>query len=102
MKLYEFSSLVTVHTVIAAENEGIARKRLSEFTAEALVNGCGDVLDVADIDLFDVRNPKSEDLEDLINDAHDIVSPKENLENAVENPATNAGCHLKSETDNHA
>ena len=71
MKLYEFSSLVTVHTIIAAETEAIARKRMGEFTAEALVNGCGDVLDVADIDLFDERNSKSKNLYD---EAHDVVS----------------------------
>ncbi len=73
MRLFEFSALVNVSCVIAAESEHVAEQRMRSFGAEALVHGTGDVGSVSDIELLDSRDPKSDDLMD---EAHDIVAPK--------------------------
>ena len=41
------------------------------------------------------------EIPEFLKSAIEMNAPKE-LEEAVENPATNAGCHLKSKTDNCA
>lgn len=60
MKLYEFSAMLTVHTVVAAKSEDAAKAKLDSFSREwwAHQNANADVICVSDLDLFDVRDQK--------------------------------------------
>lgn len=57
-KLYEYSILVRYGVVVAATNEATADQCVKELSADGVkING--DIMDVADIDLVDVRKLKT-------------------------------------------
>ena len=68
MKLYEFSALVSCSVVIAADSEKLARETVKTY--ERAWFETGDVGEVSDIQLVDVREPKSTDLDD---EAHIVL-----------------------------
>ena len=61
MKLYEFSALLQYRLVVAAENEEELNKKIAGLT---LIWLKGDFCGVSDVELVDIREPKSPDLED--------------------------------------
>jgi hypothetical protein len=67
-KLYEFSAMVNCHLVVAADNEKAAREEIKTY--ERAWFETGDAGEVTDIELIDIRNPKSTDLND---EAHVIA-----------------------------
>ncbi|MFA7100699.1 MAG: hypothetical protein WC196_02910 [Bacilli bacterium] len=67
-KLYEFSALVRYSLVVAAKNEIEARNEIAGLERAWFQKG--DVIDVSDVEITDIRNPKSSDLTD---EAHIIV-----------------------------
>jgi len=73
MKLYEFSGFISVYTVIAAESEQDARAEIASWGKGAwLANG--DAMDeVSDVELLDVRNARSDNLDDLKDEAHVVL-----------------------------
>jgi len=85
MKLYEFSALVSVAIVIAAESRDVAEERIRSFSADGLVSGLGDVVEVSDIDFMEERELSSDDPYD---EAHDVVVPQDTVEGAGEQRAT--------------
>jgi hypothetical protein len=70
MKLFEFSVLVTVNTVIAANSLEEAESHMKSLSSKVLVSGGGDIGEVCDIDLSNERDPKGNNLSD---EAHFIV-----------------------------
>lgn len=62
--LFEFSALISVNIVVACKDKETAKKRVKELSAEGWVQ-IGDIVDVSDIDLFDVRKCKKTAIEDL-------------------------------------
>jgi hypothetical protein len=87
MKLYEFSALVSVGTVIAAESREIAEERMRSFSSEALVTGCVDIGEVSDIQFLEERDIKTDDPFD---EAHDVIAPQESVEGGEKQQATTA------------
>lgn len=64
-KLYEYSTLVKVHVVVAAESEEAARAELDKTLSPEGWCRVGDIINTTDIDLFDERALASEE-----DDAH--------------------------------
>jgi hypothetical protein len=62
--LYEYSVLLSVHVVVAANTEDSAMKRIKMLSPEAVAK-IGDVVAVSDIYLFDRRECSVDDVEDL-------------------------------------
>jgi len=69
LKLYEYSMLVNVNVVVAAMNEESARLELDETLSPEGVVNVGDIIDICDVDLFDIRDPKN-GIIDIDDDAH--------------------------------
>ena len=67
-KLYEFSASVRCGVVIAAVSEKEARKEIETY--ERAWFETGDFKEVDEVELVDVREPKSSDLND---EAHVVV-----------------------------
>ena len=61
-KLYEFTALLRCSVVVAAKTEKDARKEIETYEREWFETG--EFIDVSDVNLFDVRKPKSKDLSD--------------------------------------
>ncbi len=61
-KLYEFGALISVHLVIAADSESQAREEIKTYKRRWF--GKGDIGEVSDVELVDVREPKTSDLDD--------------------------------------
>lgn len=70
-KLYEFSALVRYHAVIFADNEEDARKEVE--TWENAWHDTGEIGEVVDVDLVDVRELRADD---PIVEAHIDISSK--------------------------
>ena len=70
-KLYEFTALLECSIIVAAENEESARKEIETYEKAWIETG--DFVGVQDVDLFDVKNPDSQDEETLNDLAHVIV-----------------------------
>ncbi len=70
MMLYEFCALVRCGVIIAAESEDIARKEIETYTRAWFETG--DFLEVLDVELTDVRKPKTDDFDD---EAHVSIAP---------------------------
>ncbi len=68
MKLYEFNALIRCDLVIAAESEAKAREAIKTY--ERAWFETGEFIEVSDVELIDVREPKSNDLDD---EAHIVV-----------------------------
>ena len=68
MRLYEFGAMLKFHLVVAAESENDARETIKTF--ERTWSTQGDLIEVSDVDLVDVRVPESDDLDD---EAHIIA-----------------------------
>lgn len=71
MKLYEFTAMARCDLVVAAESEEEARKEVDSL--ERAWFETGDFMDISDVELIDVREPKSDDLKD---EAHIVVNKK--------------------------
>ena len=76
MKLYEFGALIKCGVVIAADSEEDARREIETY--ERAWFETGNFLAVADVELVDVREPKSSDLDD---EAQVILGKKKEMEN---------------------
>ncbi len=63
MKLYEFSVMINCGVVVAADNEEAAKQAVGDLGVDGVkINS--DMLEVSDIQLVDVREAKSDDLND--------------------------------------
>lgn len=62
--LFEFSALISVNIVVACKDRDTAEKRVKELSAEGWTR-IGDIGDVSDIDIFDVRSCPADAVEDL-------------------------------------
>ena len=69
-KLYEFTALVNCDIIVAANSEAEARKEVETY--EQAWFETGDFVGVYDVDLFDIREPDSQD-EDVLNDLAHVV-----------------------------
>ena len=67
-KLYEFTALIKCAIVIAADSKSQAREEVETY--ERRWFKVGEFVGVSDVELIDVRKPKSSDLED---EAHVVV-----------------------------
>lgn len=81
MTLYEFSGLITINIVVAAETEADAMAKIASFSADGLVRPTGhcDVGDLTDVELVDVREPgrarnESEPLTEWLQDEAHVVA----------------------------
>ena len=73
-KLYEFTALLKCSLVVAADSEEQAREEIKTF--EAAWYETGDVVGVVDVDLFDVRDPSTQNPVELKDLAHIITKDK--------------------------
>lgn len=55
-KIYEISALVRVHTTVIAKSKKQAMDHVSDWENAWLDESNAEFIDVADVDLFDVRN----------------------------------------------
>ena len=71
MKLYEISALVNYHVVIAAKTKEEALKEVE--TWEHSWDSTADLIEVTDVDVFDIREPYAQADEALEDEAHVVV-----------------------------
>ena len=67
-KLYEFTALLTCAYVVAADDEKAAREAIKTY--ERTWFESGEVIEISDVQLSDIREADQESLKDL---AHEIV-----------------------------
>lgn len=71
MKLYEISALVNYHVVIAAKTKEEALKEVE--TWEHAWDSTADLIEVTDVDVFDIREPYAQTEKALEDEAHVVV-----------------------------
>jgi len=82
MKLYEYSVMIEVGFVIAAESKELAQRRVKGWSAEGIAR-CGDISPSVSMDLLYERELKSDDPSD---EAHDVVAPQQSVEAGEQQP----------------
>jgi hypothetical protein len=70
-KLFEISALVSYSVVIAAETREQALEHVK--TWEHAWDSSSDLIGVSDVEIVDVREPSSQDEDDLEDEAHEVV-----------------------------
>lgn len=70
-KLFEIRATVEYAVVIAAETREAALEHVK--TWEHAWDSSSDLLGVSDVDIVDVREPSSQNVEDLEDEAHEVV-----------------------------